>query len=80
MVNVQLCLHRVMPRRFAKHSRSTQELLRFLISCLATSRVHQYLTIIPRARMGSESTCSASWATDSEAMRARGIIVLAKSN
>ena len=55
MVNVQFCLHRVMPRRFAKHSRSTQELLRFLISCLATFRVHQYLTIIPRARMGSQS-------------------------
>ena len=34
-----------------------------------------YLTIIPRARMGSES-----WAIDSEAMRARGIIVLVKSN
>ena len=38
-----------------------------------------YLTIIPRARMGSESM-SASWAIDSEAMRARGIIVLVKSN
>ena len=32
-------------------------------------------TIIPRARMGSESI-----AIDSEAMRARGIIVLVKSN
>ena len=32
-----------------------------------------YLTIIPRAGMGS-------WAIDSEAMRARGIIVLVKSN
>ena len=37
----------------------------------------EYLTIIPRARMGSES---ASWAIDSEAMRERGIIVLVKSN
>ena len=35
------------------------------------------LTIIPRARMDSES---AEWAIDSEAMRARGIIVLVKSN
>jgi len=32
-----------------------------------------YLTIIPRAPMGY-------WLSDSEAMRARGIIVLAKSN
>ena len=38
-----------------------------------------YLTIIPRARMGSESI-AAEWAIDSEAMRARGIIVLVKSN
>ena len=57
MVNVQRYLHRVMPGRFAKHSRSTQELLRFLISCLATSRVHQYLIIIinkiGRPRSGS---------------------------
>ena len=37
-----------------------------------------YLTIIPRARMGSESI--AHEAIDSEAMRARGIIVLVKSN
>ena len=37
-----------------------------------------YLTIIPRARMGSESM--ASWAIDSETMRARGIIVLVQSN
>ena len=36
-----------------------------------------YLTIIPRARMGSES---AEWAIDSAAMRARGIIVLVKSS
>jgi len=34
-----------------------------------------YLTIIPLARMGSESI-----AIDSEAMRARGIIVLVKFN
>ena len=35
-----------------------------------------YLTIIPLARMGSESIAlEAEWAIDSEAMRARGIIV-----
>ena len=41
-----------------------------------------YLTIIPRARMGSESIAQpkAKWAIDSEAIRARGIIVLVKSN
>ena len=40
-----------------------------------------YLTIIPRARMGSESIAhEAEWAIDSEAMRARGIIVLVKSH
>ena len=36
-----------------------------------------YLEIIPRALMGSES---AEWAIASEATRARGIIVLVKSN
>ena len=46
----------------------------------------KYLTIIPRAaRMGSESIAhimrpEAEWAIDSEAMRARGMIVLVKSN
>ena len=39
----------------------------------------EYLTIIPRARMGSEPI-AAKWAIDSEAMRARGIILLVKSN
>ena len=44
-----------------------------------------YLTIIPRARMGSELIAHeaeqrAEWAIDSEAMWARGIIVLVKSN
>ena len=40
-----------------------------------------YLTIIPRAQMGSESIAhEAEWAIDSEAMRARGIIVLEKYN
>ena len=34
--------------------------------------------IIPRARMGSESI--AEWAIDSEAIQARGIFVLVKSN
>ena len=38
----------------------------------------RYLTIIPRARMGSESI--AHEAEDSETIRARGIIVLVKSN
>ena len=43
----------------------------------------EYLTIIPRARMGSESLdheAEGQWAIDSEAMRARGIIVSVKSN
>ena len=41
----------------------------------------KFLTIIPRARMGSESKAhEAEWAIDSEAMRAIGIIVLVKSN
>ena len=36
-----------------------------------------YLTIIPRAQMGSESIAhEAEWAIDSEAMRARGIIII----
>ena len=40
----------------------------------------KYFTIIPGARMGSDSI-AAEWAIDSEAMRARGIIiVLVKSN
>ena len=39
----------------------------------------QQLFLEPRARMGSESI-SASWVIDLEAMRARGIIVLVKSN
>ena len=43
-----------------------------------------YLTIIiSRARMGPESIAheaEGEWAIDSEAMRARGIIVLVKSN
>ena len=43
--------------------------------CFSAEIVRVYLTIIPRARMGSESI-----AIDSEAMRARGIIVLVKSN
>ena len=38
-----------------------------------------YLTIIPRARMGSKGP-KAEWAIDSEAMWARGIIALVKSN
>ena len=40
---------------------------------------YDYLTIIPRARMGSESIAE-EWAINSEAMRARGIIVQVKSN
>ena len=54
-------------------------------------RMKRSLTIITRARMGSESIAhesiahesiayEAEWAIDSEAMRARGIIVLVKSN
>ena len=44
---------------------------------------NQYLTIIPGARMGSESIAHEAegrGAIDSEAMRAGGIIVLVKSN
>ena len=40
---------------------------------------YDYLTIIPRARMGSESIAE-EWAINSEAMRARGIIVQVKSS
>ena len=40
---------------------------------------YDYLTIIPRARMGSESIAQ-EWAINSEAMRARGTIVQVKSN
>ena len=40
---------------------------------------YDYLTIIPRARMGSESIAE-EWAINSEAMRARGMIVQVKSN
>ena len=48
-------------------------------------KIADYLTIIPRARMGSEPIAHeaeqrAEWAIDSEATRARGIIVLVKSN
>ena len=39
-----------------------------------------YLTIIPRARMGSESIAHEGEAIDSEPIRARGIIALLKSN
>ena len=40
-----------------------------------------YLTIIRRARMGSESIAhDAKWVIDSEAKRAGGKIVLVKSN
>ena len=48
-------------------------------------RMKRSLTIITRARIGSESIAhesiadEAEWAIDSEAMRARGIIVLVKS-
>ena len=40
---------------------------------------YDYLTIIPRARMGSESIAE-EWAINSEAMRASGIIGQVKSN
>ena len=39
----------------------------------------KYLTITPRVQLGCESI-AAKWAIDSDAMRARGIIVLVKSN
>ena len=63
--------------------------MKYLFVCLffffVFSRTHfsqiVSLTIIPRARMGSKSIAyEAEWAIDSEAMRARGIIVLVKSN
>ena len=48
---------------------------------LNPNKLKSYLTIIPRAWMGSQSIAhEAEWAIDSEAMRARGIIVLVKSN
>ena len=44
-------------------------------------RSPKVVTIIPRAEMGSESIAYvAEWAIDLEAIRARGIIVLVKSN
>ena len=45
--------------------------------------INIYLTIIPRARMGSESIAQGAegrMGLYSEAMRVRGIIVLVKSN
>ena len=42
-------------------------------SFIVNDHITGYLTIIPRAR-------AQLWAIDSEAMRARGIIVLVKSN
>ena len=50
------------------------------MTSLAT--IYRYLTIIPRARMGSEfepMRPKDDWAIDSEAMRARGITVLVKT-
>ena len=44
---------------------------------------YRYLTIIPRARMGSEAIAheaEAEWAIESADMRVRGLIVLVKSN
>ena len=54
-----------------------------LLLFISSQSLHDYVTIIPRARMGSESIAmrpKAEWAIDSEAMRSRGIIVLVKSN
>ena len=51
-----------------------------VLNCKDAAR-EEYLTIIPRARMSSESMRpKAEWAIDSELIRARGIIVLVKSN
>ena len=47
------------------------------LNCVLYREWQGYLTVIPRARMGSES---AEWAIHSEAMTATGIIVLVKSN
>ena len=58
--------------------------LQIFYATRAVLKIGEYLTIIPRARMGSESIAheaeEASWAIDSEPIRARGIIVLVKSN
>ena len=52
------------------------------MTSLAT--IYRYLTIFPRAQMGSESIAyeadrRTKWAIASEAMRARGITVLVKT-
>ena len=44
-----------------------------MLLSVAKKYIHVYLTIIPRARMSSES--SAEWTIDSEAMSSRGIII-----
>ena len=50
--------------------------LDFHVSRPPILRANCYLTIIPLARVGSESIAhQAEWAIDSEAMRVRGIIV-----
>ena len=54
-------------------NQSSQICLRLVLPC------NKLLTIIPRAQMGSEST-AAEWAVELQAMSARGIIVLVKSN
>ena len=55
--------------------------LQFLIN---ESPLSSYLTIIPRARMDSESLAhvrsKTEWAVDSEAMRVRGVIIVVKFN
>ena len=50
-------------------------ILQIFYATHAVLKIGGYLTIIPRARMGYESI-----SIDSEPMRARGIIVLVKSN
>ena len=51
------------------------------VSIFLTNQLDFTKTIIPLDLMASESIAhEAEWAIDSEAMRARGIIVLVKSN
>ena len=77
-----LYLRPYIPEHIHQKCNDSKEII--LVPCYVIEiQVTRYLTIIPRARMGSESQPmrpNAKWAIDSEAMRARRIIVLVKSN
>ena len=69
----------VMPTNLIQQFNKCQQ--KFSIFLAFDGKHDCYLTVIPRARMGSESIAhEAEWAIGSEAMRVRGIIVLVKSN